>query len=68
MSAVGQLQTAIRTLHSESVGWDDLVFKAECDRVRAEAQKAAENGTDEEVQEALKLVKAQIAELEEQRN
>lgn len=49
MSEVEQLRTAISELHSESVGWDDLAFKAECDRVRAEAQKGAENGTEEEV-------------------
>lgn len=66
MSTVEQLQAAIRTLHSESVGWDDLAFKAECDHVRAKAQKAADNGTEEEVQDALELVNAQIAELNEQ--
>lgn len=67
MSAVEQLQTAIRTLHSESVSWDDLAFRTECDQVRAEAQKAAENGIEEEVQDVRTLVKAQIAELKEQR-
>ncbi|WP_295547344.1 hypothetical protein [uncultured Stenotrophomonas sp.] len=67
MSTVEQLQIAIRTLQSESFGWDDLAFKAECDQVRATAKKAAENGIEEEVQDALKLVKAQIAELKEQR-
>jgi hypothetical protein len=68
MGAVEQLQAAIRNLYNESVGWDDLRFKAECDEVRAKAAKTAQDGTEEEVQDALKLVNAQIAELNERRN
>lgn len=66
MSTTNELFGAIRQLHSLTIGWDDLAAKSEYDLLRTNAQKVAEEGTEDEKLAALESVNVTVEEVKSQ--